>query len=123
MAWLAAKRYATVEQPSAGDIVSPRRPRDDTLLSVRIAMRHSVTVVTWYICVYVCLLVTTVSCAETDEPIEVPFAVDLWGPRYPGFPQQEGGTYGGMPRLVRGRILNLVRYEATEMRPMASSLL
>jgi len=32
-----------------------------------------IDIVAWSVCVSVCVLVTTVSPAETDEPIETPF--------------------------------------------------
>ena len=64
-----------------------------------------------FVCVSVCMLVTTVSRPKTDKPIEVPFGVwtreakeprITWGPGSP----REGalwGSYLGMPRLARRR--------------------
>jgi len=38
-------------------------------------MRHIATDVALSVCLYVCLSVTTISCAKTDEPIEMLFGV------------------------------------------------
>ena len=84
----------------------------------------------------VCLLVTTVSCAKTAKPIEMSFG--MWtrvSPRnshiyqvedrirdHPG----EGAILEGISRPnVQYRevgILNLTRYEAAAMRPLATSI-
>ena len=37
-------------------------------------MRPIATDVAWSVCVFQCLSVTTMSCAETAEPVEMPFA-------------------------------------------------
>jgi len=45
-------------------------------------MRHIATDVALSVCLYVCLSVTTISCAKTDEPIEMLFGVwtrVFWG--------------------------------------------
>jgi len=64
-------------------------------------MRLIATDVAWSL--PVCLLVTTMTCAETDKPIEMLFAVwtrvgtrnHVGGPD--GMPRGEGETWGGSP--------------------------
>jgi len=60
-------------------------------------MRPIVTHVAWFVCLSVCLLVTSVSRAKTDEPIEKPFGdVDSWaqGTRWGPDPTTERDTLG-----------------------------
>ena len=74
------------------------------------------------VCLYVCLLITNVSCAKTAEPIEIPFGI--WARVGPGIRVLTGGfgsttgngTFGGYisacPNLTAVDILNVVRCAA-----------
>ena len=55
------------------------------------------TDVVWFVCV--CLLVTSISCAKTDEPIKILFSVWTREPKKPRF-KWAPGFYHGKGRLA-----------------------